>query len=62
MFGALRALKACGLTILLVEQNARIALSASDRTYVLEQGHIVQAGRSAELAEDPDIAAHYLGQ
>jgi branched-chain amino acid transport system ATP-binding protein len=62
VFAALRGLKASGLTILLVEQNARQALLASDRAYVLEQGRVVQTGRSADLAADPAIIAHYLGQ
>ena len=62
VFDALRSLKAGGLTILLVEQNARQALAASDRAYVLEQGRIVRSGASAELASDPAIIASYLGQ
>jgi branched-chain amino acid transport system ATP-binding protein len=62
VFDALRGLKEAGLTILLVEQNARLALRASDRAYVLEQGRIVQSGRSADLARDPAVIASYLGQ
>ncbi|GIX14890.1 MAG: ABC transporter ATP-binding protein [Paracoccaceae bacterium] len=62
VFRALAGLKARGLTILLVEQNARQALAASDRALVLEQGRIVHHGPSAELARDPDVIAHYLGQ
>ncbi len=62
VFEALRALNAEGLTILLVEQNARRALAITQRAYVIEGGRIVQSGRSAELADDPDVIAHYLGQ
>jgi branched-chain amino acid transport system ATP-binding protein len=62
VFAALRELKESGLTILLVEQNARQALRASDRAYVLEQGRVVHEGTSAALAADPGVIAHYLGQ
>ncbi|MBL8671844.1 MAG: ABC transporter ATP-binding protein [Alphaproteobacteria bacterium] len=62
VFDALKALNAGGLTILLVEQNARQALDATNRAYVIEQGRVVHAGPSANLAQDPDIIAHYLGQ
>ncbi len=62
VFEALRALNAQGLTILLVEQNARQALLATDRAYVIEQGRVVHEGRSEDLASDPAILAHYLGQ
>ena len=62
VFAALRALNAGGLSILLVEQNARQALAATHRAYVIEQGRVVHEGDSAALARDPDIVAHYLGQ
>jgi len=62
VFAALAELKKQGLTILLVEQNANLALTASDRAYVLEQGEIVKSGASANLKDDPFIAASYLGQ
>ena len=62
VFEALRALNAEGLTILLVEQNARQALLATDRAYVIEQGRVVHEGRSDVLANDPVIVSHYLGQ
>jgi hypothetical protein len=60
--GALRELNKEGLTILLVEQNARAALRATSRAYVLEQGKVVHQGASATLAEDPEVIAHYLGR
>ena len=62
VFTALKRLNQEGLTILLVEQNARRALNISERAYVLEQGHIVKSGRSADLADDPSIIESYLGR
>ena len=62
VLGALRELNQEGLTILLVEQNARAALRATSRAYVLEQGKVVHQGASATLAEDPEVIAHYLGR
>lgn len=49
------------LAVLLVEQNARLALALSDRTYVLERGSIVLSGRSTDLENDPTIRSIYLG-
>ncbi|MBM3346063.1 MAG: ABC transporter ATP-binding protein [Betaproteobacteria bacterium] len=62
VLAALRSLNAEGLTILLVEQNARQALDSTDRAYVIEQGRVVHEGVSSELAKDPAVIAHYLGQ
>ena len=62
VLASLRALNQAGLTILLVEQNARQALRSTGRAYVLEQGRIVHEGVSAVLARDPAVIAHYLGQ
>jgi branched-chain amino acid transport system ATP-binding protein len=56
-----RALRADGVSILLVEQNARAALESSDRGYVLETGEIALEGDSAALAGDPRVQATYLG-
>lgn len=61
VFSALRALNAGGLTILLVEQNARRALTASRRAYILERGSVVHEGLSAELLDDPQVTRAYLG-
>lgn len=61
VFEALAALQDRGLTILLIEQNAHLALRASSRAYVIEQGRIVKSGISAELADDPEVTALYLG-
>jgi len=50
-----------GTTILLVEQNASMALSIADRAYVLETGEIVLSGKASVLLEDPKVRAAYLG-
>lgn len=50
-----------GLTVLLIEQNARLAFELCHRAYVLESGRLVAEGDSAELAEDPRVAGAYLG-
>ncbi len=62
VLGALRELNRAGLTILLVEQNARQALRSTNRAYLIEQGKVVQSGSSDSLAQDPTVIAHYLGQ
>ena len=62
VFDALVQLNRGGLTILLVEQNARRALEMTQYAYVLEQGRIVREGASADLARDSQIASHYLGR
>jgi branched-chain amino acid transport system ATP-binding protein len=51
-----------GTTILLVEQNAAMALAVAHRGYVLETGHIALTGTAAELAENPDVRRAYLGE
>ena len=56
-----RKLREDGVSILLVEQNARAALESSDHGYVLETGEIALSGASAELASDPRVQATYLG-
>jgi branched-chain amino acid transport system ATP-binding protein len=61
IFAAIRAIAASGVTILLVEQNSRLALATSQRAYVLRAGEIALEGPSAELAENPEIQAAYLG-
>ena len=56
-----RELKRTGLTILLVEQNARLALTLADRGYVLETGRIVLSDTGARLLANPDVQRSYLG-
>ena len=60
-FEVLKQLNKMGTTILLVEQNARKALGAADRGYVLETGHIVLEGAAAELQSDDAVKRAYLG-
>ena len=60
-FRVIRDLHRKGVTILLVEQNARKALSAADRGYVLETGEIVLSGPSQDLATNPQVKKAYLG-
>jgi len=60
-FKVIRELHRQGVTILLVEQNARKALQAADRGYLLETGEIVMSDTSARLAADPQIRKAYLG-
>jgi branched-chain amino acid transport system ATP-binding protein len=57
----LAALRASGTTILLVEQNARLALRFADRAYVLEVGRVALSGASADLLADDQLKAAYLG-
>lgn len=61
VFDALREINNEGTTILLVEQNARMALQFSQRGYVLESGSIVVQGKSSDLLENPDVKKAYLG-
>ncbi len=61
IFHTLRELKAEGVTILLVEQNARAALSLVDRAYVLRTGTVVASGTADELGRDRQIVDAYLG-
>jgi branched-chain amino acid transport system ATP-binding protein len=58
---AIRALKASGLTILLVEQNARAALAIANRAYVLETGRIALSGSASDIRNDPRVREAYLG-
>jgi branched-chain amino acid transport system ATP-binding protein len=61
IFDIITEIAAQGTTILVVEQNAKQALSRSDRAYVLETGHIVKTGTGAELLDDPSVREAYLG-
>jgi len=61
MFEALKQINEEGTTILLVEQNARLALQFAQRGYVLENGNLVLEGLSAELLENPEVKKAYLG-
>ena len=61
MFDALKEINQEGTTILLVEQNARLALQFAQRGYVLENGRLVIEGPSDSLLEDPEVKKAYLG-
>ena len=61
IFDIIRELHAAGTTILLVEQNAQMALSIADRAYVLENGQITLSGTGAELAQSEKVQKAYLG-
>ena len=62
IFRTIAGLRATGVTILLVEQNARAALEVADHGYVLEMGEIALQGPAAELARDSRVIDTYLGQ
>ncbi len=61
IFEVLQELRKKGTTIFLIEQNAYLALSTSDRAYVLENGKIVMSGKSCNLIDDDRIKEAYLG-
>ena len=61
IFAIIEELHKSGITILLVEQNAKMALAVSDRAYVLETGNISMEGRAADLAADDRVRKAYLG-
>jgi branched-chain amino acid transport system ATP-binding protein len=61
VLAAIGALRAKGLSALLVEQNMRAALKVADRAYVLRVGSIVRQGSASEIADAPDIQEAYLG-
>ncbi len=61
IFEVIKRINRRGTTILLVEQNANIALKNADRAYVLETGTIVKEGSAKDLLHDPSIRAAYLG-
>lgn len=61
VFMLLRRLREAGVTLLLVEQNARMALELADRAYILQSGRIVMSGRADELARSDEVRRRYLG-
>jgi branched-chain amino acid transport system ATP-binding protein len=61
IFAVISRLKETGVTILLVEQNARKALEIADRAYVMETGRVILSGDARELAANPEIEKAYLG-
>ena len=61
IFAIVQELHAAGVTILLVEQNATLALQHADRGYVLESGRVAITGSAAELLQNADVRRAYLG-
>lgn len=61
LFQSLRSVRAAGIGILMVEQNAKQSLAIADRAYLLENGRIVHEGRAEDLRNDPAVQAAYLG-
>jgi branched-chain amino acid transport system ATP-binding protein len=61
LFRTIKKINQEGVTIFLVEQNARLAMEISDRAYALENGRIVKEGKSKDLLEDDNIRKAYLG-
>lgn len=62
IFNIIQYINSKGMTILLIEQNANMALKVAHRAYVLETGKITMSGTGAELLENPEIKAAYLGK
>ncbi len=62
IFEVVREVAARGVTILLVEQNAKLALEAADRGYVMESGLVIMAGPAREMLDDARVRAAYLGE
>jgi branched-chain amino acid transport system ATP-binding protein len=62
IFEVIRDVSRQGITILLVEQNARLALQAAHRAYVMESGAVTMSGNAADLLHDPRVQAAYLGE
>jgi branched-chain amino acid transport system ATP-binding protein len=62
IFEVVRTVSAQGTTVLLVEQNAKLALEAADRAYVMDSGLISMSGNAKEMLTDPRVRAAYLGE
>jgi branched-chain amino acid transport system ATP-binding protein len=62
VFEVVKDISAQGVTVLLVEQNARLALQAADRAYVMDSGLITMSGDAKQMLDDPRVRAAYLGE
>ena len=62
VFDIIREINHQGMTILLVEQNANMALKAADKGYVMETGRITLSGTGTDLAENQEVKEAYLGK
>lgn len=61
VFRNIQRIKDAGITVILVEQNAKKSLSIADYAYVIENGRVVMSGAGKEMLENPEVAAAYLG-
>lgn len=61
IFDMIKRIRDQGTTVLLIEQNANMALSVADRAYVLETGNIVLSGNAKDIAQNPQVKSAYLG-
>jgi branched-chain amino acid transport system ATP-binding protein len=62
IFEVVRSISAEGMTVLLVEQNARLALQAANRGYVMDSGLVTMSGDAKKMLDDPKVRAAYLGE
>jgi branched-chain amino acid transport system ATP-binding protein len=62
IFEVVREISSEGLTVLLVEQNARLALQAANRGYVMDSGLVTMSGDAKTMLDDPKVRAAYLGE
>ena len=62
VFDVIRDISLQGTTIFLIEQNARLALQAAHRAYVMESGYVTLAGLAADLLDDAKVRSAYLGE
>jgi branched-chain amino acid transport system ATP-binding protein len=61
IFSVVKRIRDRGVTVMLVEQNAHLALEIADRAYVLETGHVIMSGDAKKIAGDPRVKEAYLG-
>jgi branched-chain amino acid transport system ATP-binding protein len=61
VFAALKGIRDKGLTIVIVEQNARATLALADRAYLIESGRIIGSGKAEDLKNDPQVVRAFLG-
>jgi branched-chain amino acid transport system ATP-binding protein len=62
IFEVIRSVSAQGITVLLVEQNAKLALQAANRAYVMESGLVTMQGDAQQMLNDPKVKEAYLGE
>ncbi|MCM3475880.1 ATP-binding cassette domain-containing protein, partial [Staphylococcus hominis] len=62
IFEVVREISKEGITLMLVEQNARLALQAADRGYVMDSGAVTMSGDAKQMLDDPEVRAAYLGE